>query len=91
MKDTNDQIAAKVIGILAAQALMDPSKVRPDMRLEALGLDSLGVVESIFAIEETFDISVPFNANDPAAGGRDLSTVAAVIETVRGLVDQEAA
>ena len=33
--------------------------------LDDLGIDSLGLVESIFAIEEAFDISVPFNANEP--------------------------
>ncbi|MBV7379593.1 acyl carrier protein [Maritimibacter dapengensis] len=91
MKDLNDHIAQKVIGILAAQALVGVSSVRLDMQLSDLGLDSLGTVETIFAIEECFDISVPFNANDPAAGGADLSTVSAVIETVRNLVEQQAA
>jgi acyl carrier protein len=39
--------------------------VSPDATLEDLGIDSLGLVESIFAIEEAFDIQVPFNANEP--------------------------
>ncbi|MEL6102951.1 MAG: phosphopantetheine-binding protein, partial [Pseudomonadota bacterium] len=30
-----------------------------DSTLEDLGIDSLGLVESIFAIEEEFDISIP--------------------------------
>ena len=40
-------------------------EVRMDATLEDLGIDSLGLVEAIFAIEEAFDIQVPFNANDP--------------------------
>ena len=36
---------------------------------------SLGLVEAIFAIEEAFDIQVPFNANDPERSEFDISTV----------------
>jgi acyl carrier protein len=43
-------------------------------------------VESIFAIEEAFDISVPFNANDPSESDFDISTVASIIAAVEALV-----
>jgi acyl carrier protein len=68
----------QVIAILAEQAVLDPADVKPDSTLEELGIDSLGLVESIFAIEETFDISVPFNANNPSEGDFDISTVASI-------------
>lgn len=88
MKDLNDHIAARVITILARQALIEPDQVRLDASLESLGLDSLGVVEVIFGIEEAFDISVPFNANAPEADRHlDLAHVAGVIAAVRDLVD----
>ncbi|MEO0914394.1 MAG: phosphopantetheine-binding protein, partial [Pseudomonadota bacterium] len=58
-------VADKVIAIIAEQAVLDPSDVTMDSTLDDLGLDSLGLVEAIFAIEEQFDVSVPFNANDP--------------------------
>ena len=35
----------------------------------------LGLVEAVFAIEEAFDIQVPFNANDPQKSEFDISTV----------------
>ena len=76
----------KVIEIIAEQAVLDVSDVTMDSTLESLGIDSLGLVESIFAIEEAFDIQVPFNANDPSQGGFDLSTVAAVVAGVKGLI-----
>jgi len=47
-------------------------------------------VESIFAIEEAFDIQVPFNANEPDAGDFDISSVAAIIKAVEGLVAEAA-
>ena len=80
----------RVIAILAEQALLDPAKVRPGDRLSALGIDSLLLVESIFAIEEAFEVQVPFNANDPGAGGFDASTVRSVVEAVERLVRERA-
>jgi len=49
----------KVIDIIAEQAVLDPADVTLDSTLESLGIDSLGLVESIFAIEEAFDIQCP--------------------------------
>jgi acyl carrier protein len=72
----------KVIEIIAEQAVLDPSDVKPGSTLEELGIDSLGLVESIFAIEEAFDISVPFNANNPSEGDFDISTVASIVEGI---------
>lgn len=79
-------VETQVIAILAEQAVLDPAMVTADMTLAELGLDSLALVESIFALEEAFDISVPFNANEPSAGDFDMSSVGAVIAAVEKLV-----
>ena len=79
-------VAQKVIAIIAEQAMVEPSDVTPNQTLEDLGIDSLGLVESIFAIEEAFDISVPFNANNPGESEFDISSVAAITRAVEGLV-----
>ena len=71
-----------VIAIIAEQAVLDPSDVSPESTLEDLGIDSLGLVESIFAIEEAFDISVPFNANNPQDGDFDISSVASIVVAI---------
>lgn len=76
----------QVIGIIAEQALLDPADVTASESLAELGVDSLGLVEAIFAIEERFDIQVPFNANDPASSGFDISSVDAVVAAVERLV-----
>jgi len=81
-------VAEQVIGIIAEQALMEPSEVSRDAALEDLGIDSLGLVEAIFAIEETFDVSVPFNANEPAASDFSISDVGSMIAAVEQLVAQ---
>ena len=79
----------KVIGIIAQQAVLEPSDVTMDCTLESLGIDSLGVVESIFAIEEAFDISVPFNANAPEASEFDISSVASIVAGVETLIAEQ--
>ncbi len=84
-------ILDQVIAIIAEQALLDTSDITADQSLQDLGLDSLGLVEAIFALEEAFDISIPFNANEAAAGSFDLSTVGAVAMAVEGLIAQKAA
>lgn len=81
----------KIIAIIAEQAVLDVSDVTMDSTVESLGLDSLGLVEAIFAIEEAFDLSIPFNANDPAQSGFDMSSVGAIITAVEGLLAQKAA
>jgi acyl carrier protein len=62
-----------------------------DQTLEDLGIDSLGLVESIFAIEEAFDIQVPFNANEPEKSDFDISSVAAIVKAVEQLVAEQTA
>ena len=71
-------IKEQVIAIIAEQAVLDPKDVTIDCTLEDLGIDSMGIVESIFAIEEAFDVTVPFNANQPDASDFDISTVASL-------------
>jgi acyl carrier protein len=83
-------IAPQVIEISAQQALLEPSDVTEVSTLEDLGIDSLGLVESIFAIEEAFDITVPFNAKDPPEGDFDISTVGSIIKAVDALVKEQA-
>lgn len=79
----------RVIRIIAEQAVMDVAEVTPEKTLEDLGIDSLGLVESIFAIEEEFDIQVPFNANNPEESDFDISCIAAIVRAVEDLVAQK--
>jgi acyl carrier protein len=79
----------KVILIIAEQGLLDVADVSLSATLEDLGIDSLGVLESIFAIEEEFDIEVPFNANAPEESEFDISSVATIISAVETLVAEQ--
>ena len=79
-------VEKKVIEIIAELAVLEVEDVSLDSSLDSLGIDSLGLVESIFAIEETFDIQIPFNANDPQNSDFDISSVATIIAGIQELV-----
>ncbi|MHC0052976.1 acyl carrier protein [Actibacterium sp. D379-3] len=86
-----ENVKDTVLQIIAEQAVLDVSDVTMESTLDDLAIDSLGLVECIFAIEEAFDIQVPFNANEPTESDFDISSVAAIVKAVEGLVaDQKA-
>ena len=87
----SESVKDNVIRIIAEQAVLDPSDISMDQSLEDLGVDSMGLVEAIFAIEETFDIQVPFNANEPEKSDFDISSVAAIVAAVERLVAEQKA
>jgi acyl carrier protein len=79
-------IEAAVIEILAAQLLLSPGEIAPDARVEDLGLDSLGKVEAIFALEERFGVAIPFNANEPDVPEFDFTSVPGIVAGVARLI-----
>ena len=83
-------IRRKVIEIIADQAIVEPSDLSDESTLESLGIDSLGLVESIFAIEEAFNIEIPFNANQPNESEFDISSVATIVQGIEQLIQEQA-
>lgn len=81
-----DDVSKRVTQIIAEQAMLDPEAIKPETTLDDLGLDSLALVEVVFGIEEAFDISVPFNANEPTASEFDISKVAHIVAGVKLLI-----
>ena len=83
-------IRSKVIEIIADQAIVEPSDLSDESTLDSLGIDSLGLVESIFAIEEAFNIQIPFNANQPNESSFDISSVATIVQGIEQLIQEQA-
>lgn len=81
-------IQSKVFAIIAEQAILEPSDVTLENTLDDLGIDSMGVVECIFAIEEEFDITIPFNANQPEKSDFDISNVRSIILSLEALISK---
>ena len=83
------EIRDRIIQIIAEQAMLDPSELKLDMSPQDIGIDSMGLVESIFAIEEEFDIAIPFNANEPEKSEFYVSTLGAIVNAVEKLVAEQ--
>jgi len=83
-------VREQVVAIIAEQAFLEPGDVKSESTLEDLGIDSMGLVEAVFSIEETFEIQVPFNANEPGESDFDITTVDAIVKGVEGLVQAKA-
>ena len=79
----------RIVEIIAEQAILEPSDISMDQSLNDLGIDSMGLVEAIFSIEESFDIQVPFNANEPEKSDFDISSVSAIIAAVEKLIAEQ--
>ena len=80
-----NNIAARVLTVIAQQLEMDASLVKPESTPEQLKIDSLRMVDIIFSLEEEFDVSIDFNANDPGAQGFKMDTVGDVITYMQKL------
>ncbi len=65
--------------LLVKDYKLDPATLMPDAPLEALGIDSLGVAELMFNIEDEFKVTIP---DAPVV----LKTVGDVVSYIDGLV-----
>lgn len=75
-QDLYDTVAA----LLTGEFRVDAGLVRPDATLESLGLDSLTLMEFVFAVEDRFDIRIPEGRLDPRQAGLTLEGVVDVLE-----------
>jgi acyl carrier protein len=70
----------EILDIVAQKALIDRSKLTPDVKLSDLNVSSLDMVEVIFALEDKFAIDLPFNANTSAVEFRTISDVITLVQ-----------
>ena len=70
--------------IISKQVGIPVEGLSPDSRLEAIGVESLDVIEIVFALEDKYKIGIPFNANESAAAA--FETVGQVASAVQKIV-----
>ncbi len=76
----SDDIAQRVISVMAATQHIAPETISIDSTFEELKIDSLDGINILFALENEFNISIP----DDAA--RNIKTVREMVEGVTGLL-----
>ena len=80
------KIEEDIDDIVADKADVDRDKLVRDARLDDLEIESLDIVEIIFAIEEKFDIQIPYNANDAEM---EFETVGQVVDAVQKVIEEQ--
>lgn len=77
-------IAEQVLQIIADKGQVERARLTPDASLADLAIASLDVIEIVFALEDRFDIQIPFNANDAKQEFATVGDILRAVETVVG-------
>ena len=75
-RPTFDAISA----VLVAKFKVDAEKIHPETTLEQIGLDSLALMEFVFAVEDRFDVRIPEDKLDPRQAGVTLLHLAQLLD-----------
>ena len=85
-----DNIEEKVLELVGEQVGIDTQEIFLNSKLEDLNLDSVGIVELVFLLEEKFEISIPFEGLDESELKRNFHTVSSLIDHLRKLLQKDA-
>jgi len=72
--------------IIARDFEVDPQLLQADVQLKDLAIDSLGVIEIMFTIEEEFSIKVP---PEPPDARTQINTMADLVHYIDRLVSEQ--
>ena len=85
-----DNIEEEVLDLVGEQVGIDTQEIFLNSKLEDLNLDSVGIVELVFLLEEKFEISIPFEGLDESELKRNFHTVSSLIDHLRKLLQKDA-
>jgi len=69
--------------LLVSDFGVDPTIIRPEIAVSELGLDSLTLMEFIFAAEDAFSLRIPQEKMDPTQVGLTLEAICDVIDMMK--------
>ena len=81
-----DEVQEKIFDIIAKERRLDRSTLTLETRLEDINVESVDLVEIIFAIEDEFDIDVPQEED-----AFQLETMGDIVTGVKRLIDEKQA
>ena len=71
---------ATISSVLVDDFHVDAATVQPQATLDQLGLDSLALMEFVFAVEDRLDVRIPEDRLDPRQAGVTLERLAALLD-----------
>lgn len=66
--------------VLVGEFHIDAERVQPEAALQSLGLDSLALMEFVFAIEDHFGLRIPEDRLDPRQADLTLADLCAALD-----------
>jgi acyl carrier protein len=78
------KLVEEIIEVIAAEGMVDRSKVTPDATIESLDLKSVDIVMILTALEEKFNVYIPMDGSL-----QDAKTVEALIDAIAEYVMKE--
>ncbi len=69
-----------VAEVLAGDFDVEANLIRPEATLDSLGLDSLTLMEFVFAVEDRFSVRLPEESLDPRQAGVTLGHLSDLLE-----------
>ena len=84
-----DKIDKKVLELVGDQSGLDPKEINLSSKLEDLNLDSVAIVELVFLLEETFNISIPFEGLEEKELKRNFYTISSLINHLKDLMKKD--
>jgi len=86
----NRELFDVVAGILTDEFDVDAERVRPDATLVSLGLDSLALMEFVFAVEDRFRTRIPEERLDPRQAGLTLARLVDALDAQLAAISSNA-
>ena len=85
-----ENIEEKVLELVRKQTDIDPKQITLNRKFEDLNLDSVAIVELVFSLEETFDISIPFEGLDESEIKKHFHNVSSLADHIKDLLQKNA-
>ena len=85
-----ENIEERVLELVGEQTGIDPKQIPLHRKFEDLNLDSVAIVELVFSLEETFDISIPFEGLDESEIKKHFYTVSSLSDYLKDLLQKNA-
>jgi acyl carrier protein len=83
-----DPRVARILDIVATETATERTLLRPEARIDEIGISSLDMTLAVFKLETTFDIEIPVIAE---RAGSEFGTVGELVGHVITVLDQTAA
>jgi len=74
-----------IVDIIASFSAVDREKITLESNLREIEIESLEFVELVFKLEEEFDISIPYNANE----AEEFQKVEDVVVAVEKIIEDQ--